>query len=67
MIKRRDGTYGHTSIVGNDAHLLYDATFSYGSWDVYRPDGMFAKRIMTFQTREAAVEYIQSNGWDIVI
>ena len=67
MIKRRDGTYGHTAIIDNDARLLFDPTFAYGSWDVYRPDGMYAKKVMTFATRDAALDYIKSNGWDAVI
>ena len=66
MKQRRDGTWGHTQIVGNDARLLFDPTFAYGSWNVYRPDGMYAKKVMTFATEQAAVEFIQNNKWDLV-
>jgi hypothetical protein len=64
LVKRKDGTFGHTDLCGNDARITFDPTFSYGSWDVYRPDGLYAKKVGTFATREAAETFIAIHGWN---
>lgn len=35
------------------------------SYRVYRPDGMWAKEVMTFLTRELAQAYCDENGWRV--
>jgi hypothetical protein len=66
MFKRRDGSWGHTALVGNDASIVFNGLSSQGTWDVYRPDIMYARKVGVFATEWAAQEFVKANGWDLV-
>jgi hypothetical protein len=66
MFQRRDKTWGHTILVGNDAQISFDGLSSQGGYDVYRPDGMYAKKVGSFATLWGAEQFVKANGWDLV-
>lgn len=56
----------HHHLGPNDASITADDMGTVRtSYRVYRPDGMWAKHVMTFPTRELAQSYCDENGWSV--
>ena len=67
MLKKlKSGTYAHHSIEPDEAHICVDRNAPKASFDVYRPDGLYAKRVTGFHSFELAEQYCTDHGWTAV-
>ena len=61
--KLKSGTYAHHTIEADEAHICVDRNGPRASFDIYRPDGLYAKRVKGFHSYDLAEQYCIDQGW----
>ncbi len=63
--KDRDGKYSYHGMAHDQCQIIFDNMSSIGVYQVYRPDGLYAKVVGTFSTEQAVEAYCAAKGWEI--
>lgn len=57
----------HHHIKANQAHVVQnDLKSGRPAYQVYRPDGIWAKLVMEFSTDAQAVAFAKERGWEVI-
>ncbi len=65
LTQDRDGRWSHHGIAYDQCEIVFNGLSSIGVYQVYRPDGLFAKVVGTFAVEETAKAYCAAEGWEV--
>ena len=66
LIKDRDGKYSYHGLAHDQASVCVNRQSSTTVFQVYRPDGLYAKIVGTFRVLQSAENFCRDQGWEQV-
>ncbi len=65
LVKDRDGKQSYHGMAHDQVSIQFNNMSSVGTYEVYRPDGLYAKVVGTFRVKGTAEAFCKENGWEV--